>query len=207
MVKVSHGLGHGLATNSKLGCYCEEYHCFSGYDHTYGDEGTAGLPKCEGHRYCFCSGGARDDDCERCIRIHRLRVEGLEIYVEDGGVCQAVNESIGRRYSNYELIQPNCAFVKAYRRYMAMVCKATRAEVPAAPTASTPVERPARDARVGQLAPSTQPHVIGGIQPGSNPVLKGAFHSEFLCNTWIFHGQVVVLSIFGAKASNQRSTK
>jgi hypothetical protein len=89
------GLNHGLTL--RLGCHCDEYHMYSGWNQHYGDEDTAGLPKCEAHQYCFCSGGPRNADCDRCIRIHRLRHEGLEIWVTGDKICQAVNEPIGRR--------------------------------------------------------------------------------------------------------------
>ena len=47
-----------------------------------------------------------------------MRVEGWPIWVKDGGDCEEVNKKLGHRYSNNELIWPNSAFTREYRKLM-----------------------------------------------------------------------------------------
>ena len=115
--------GPGLAAPKvKMGCYCNEYHCYEGYDHTWGDEGVTELPKCPEHGYCFCSGGTKGPQCERCSRVQAIRKEGLPVQVDYDKTCTKVNETLGYRYHNRDLIYPGSAFVKAYRKYHDQAC-------------------------------------------------------------------------------------
>lgn len=51
-----------------------------------------------------------------------MRVEGLDLWVHDGGVCEEVNKRLGLRYHNHDLIFPNSAFTKEYRRHKDAAC-------------------------------------------------------------------------------------
>ena len=104
----------------KLKCFCTESAIWEGYDSHYGDEGAYGLPKCWDHPYCFCSGGAKKEECGHCNLIAQKRREGhlIDIDFGDFGIihqklCPDYEPSI---QGITKMVWPNSKLVKEYRK-------------------------------------------------------------------------------------------